>query len=512
MATDAQDPDLPFWLRPGTIAAFVAALTVLRFTLAASTGLVRDEGYYTFWSFAPSAGYLDHPPMIAWMIAVGRALLGEGEAGVRLFAVLSTPAISFAMWRTGRLLWDARIAGLAVIWYNLTLAGGLLFIAVPDPPSVTFWALAIWTVAEFGRGRNANWWLVAGLFAGLALLSKYTSFFLGAGLLLYLVASRERLQWFRLWQVWAGGLIALLVFLPNLIWNAQNSWASFAHQGQRLSSYGLSFGSMPGNFGDLVAGQALATGLFLFILIVVAVAAFLLRRDVPGRAELALPVFTSLPIVLYFIAYTAQFRVEANWLLPVWPMLSLAGAWAAVRIRPKGWPLAVPLALLRWAQAPVGLVLLGLIYAQAMWQPFALGQAIDRTRDMRGWDVMRAEVEALAAATGASWIASAADYGLAGQLASYGRFAGSALAVRAVDDPARWSFLAPVDAALLSQPGVLVLPAWAPAELPLQFFSEAVPAGEARRIQASNGEELERFRVYRVNGPLPGTAAALGGG
>ena len=78
----------------------------------------------------------------------------------------------------------------------------------------------------------------------------------GAGLLLWLVTSRERLGWLKLWQVWAGGVVALAVFLPNLIWNAGNGWASLAHQGQRLEGYGLSFGSMPDNLLDLLAGQA----------------------------------------------------------------------------------------------------------------------------------------------------------------------------------------------------------------------------------------------------------------
>jgi hypothetical protein len=61
-----------------------------------------------------------------------------------------------------------------------------------------FWALTVLAIAEFVRSRNANWWLVAGLFAGLGLLSKYNVVFLGAGILLYLMTSRERLAWLRL--------------------------------------------------------------------------------------------------------------------------------------------------------------------------------------------------------------------------------------------------------------------------------------------------------------------------
>lgn len=510
MAIRGSETPPPIWLRPPAVIGIVAAVVLIRFIVAGATGLVRDEGYYTFWSMYPAAGYLDHPPMIAWLIAAGRALLGESELAVRLFPVAGTAIVSAAMYRTGRLLFDTATAGLAVIWFNLTVAMGLLFIAAPDAPSVTFWALTIWAVAEFMARRNPNWWLAAGLFAGLGLLSKYTGFFLGAGLVLLLLTSRERRGWLGLWQVWAGGALALLTFSPNLIWNAGHDWASFAFQGQRLGDFGLSFGSMLDNLLDLVGGQALATGVFLFVLVIVGAVAFFLRRDIAGRANLALPILTALPMLLYFVAYTARFRVEANWLVPVWPMLSLCGAWAAVHVRPRHVVPASAMALLRWAQAPVGVVIVGLIYAQALFQPFALGQAIDRTRDMRGWDGLQAEIAALAAANGAQWIATGGgDYGLTGQLATYGRFAGTTLPVRQADEPQRWRFLPPLDPALMEAPALFINSAWAGTELVSQFFAQAELVGEARRLQGE--EELERFYVFRVSAPLPEAEAVLAG-
>ena len=105
----------------------------------------------------------------------------------------------------------------------------------------------------------------------------------------------------------------------------------------------------------------------------------------PRRANLALPIFTAAPILLYFAAYCLRFRVEANWPIVAWPMLSLAGGWAVVHCRPRGGFRAATLAVLRRAQVPVGLALVLLIYVQAVWQPWSIVQAIDRTRDMRGW-------------------------------------------------------------------------------------------------------------------------------
>jgi 4-amino-4-deoxy-L-arabinose transferase-like glycosyltransferase len=499
MATPTSERELPLWLRPPAVFLICAVIFIARFYVASATGLVRDEGYYTLWSMHPEFGYLDHPPMIAWLIGVGRALVGESEMAVRLLPVIATGLVSLAVYRTGRLLFDAHTAGIGVIWYNLTLVGGLMFIAAPDAPVVLFWTLAVWCVAEFAARRNANWWLAAGLFVGLGLLSKYTMAFLGAGLVLYLVTSRERRGWLGLWQIWAGGAISVLVFLPNLIWNAQHNWASIRFQGARLEDFGRNFGSLS-NLLDLIAGQALATGVFLFLFVIAGAVLLFMRRDMPGRPNLALPLLTSLPILLYFIVYTLRFRAEANWLTPVWPMLSLVGAWTAVHLRPTNRLLDLPLALGRWLQAPVTLVLIALIYVQALWQPFELRQAIDRTRDMRGWAGLQREVESFARDNNVAWVATAGDYGLMGELAAYTAMAKSALPIVTVEGGPRWEFLPPLTVQMLSGQGLFVERARASRDLAARYFASHELIGEARRMQ---GEEvLERFEIYRVSGPL----------
>jgi hypothetical protein len=187
-------------------------------------------------------------------------------------------------------------------------------------------------------------------------------------------------------------------------------------------------------------------------------------------------------------------------------MLALVGAWTAIHLRPKHALLDLPLAIGRWAMAPLGLVLLGLVYVQALWQPFEVGQAIDRTRDMRGWRLMFAEVESFAAANGAAWIAVAGDYGLTGELATHARFAGSPLDVRPLDEGVRWGFLPPAEPSLLERPALFIERA-GPGDRAAEFFGEAVLVGEARRLQGE--EELERFEVYLVSRPNERAQAVL---
>src|SRR5260221_4882355 len=87
MAPLDQNRGQPLWLRLPTVIAVVAVLTLGKIWLAGKTGLSFDESYYTLWSLHLSPGYLDHPPVVALLIALGRLIGGDGELGVRLPAI-----------------------------------------------------------------------------------------------------------------------------------------------------------------------------------------------------------------------------------------------------------------------------------------------------------------------------------------------------------------------------------------------------------------------------------------
>src|SRR5665213_1160860 len=105
--------------------AAVLGFVALHLVAGALIPLSPDETYYLSWSRFPAWSYYDHPPMIAWWIWAGTHLLGETPLGVRLFAVLSLIPSSWALYVTGRLLFDPRTAALSVIWINATLLVGV---------------------------------------------------------------------------------------------------------------------------------------------------------------------------------------------------------------------------------------------------------------------------------------------------------------------------------------------------------------------------------------------------
>src|SRR5688572_1936700 len=201
--------------RPAAVLlAAILALGLVRVWLAASLGLTEDEAYYRLWALAPARSYLDHPPMTGWMIAFGRWVAGDTPLGIRLPAILVSLGGPLVLWRTASILLGPIVARRAT-WIALAMpllaVGGVII--TPDTPSVLFWGLAGWALAELYSSRNANWWLVVGLTAGLGLLSKYSNLFVGASILLWLAWSPGNRVWLRRWQLWAGGVLACLLAL-----------------------------------------------------------------------------------------------------------------------------------------------------------------------------------------------------------------------------------------------------------------------------------------------------------
>jgi len=215
----------------------VAVLLLLRAAMAGFLPLSADEAYYWLWSRQLAAGYYDHPPAIAFLIRTGTMLFGDTEFGVRFCGVLLSVAASWFVWQTGlAILRDGTKAALAVLLFNLTLMTGVEMLAVtPDTPSIAATAAFLFCLAKLQQTRDGRWWLWAGVAAGLGLLSKYSGLFAGAGAAVWLLASPRERAWLKTIWPWAGGVLALLIFLPNLLWQSQHQWMTFAFQFGRVT-------------------------------------------------------------------------------------------------------------------------------------------------------------------------------------------------------------------------------------------------------------------------------------
>ena len=173
-------PAAPRWLG---VVALIAVLTVMRMVYAGVIELRTDEAYYWTWSKESVLSFLDHPPMIAWFIRFGTAIFGDTNLGVRfagIVAMLVTQLLLADIVR--RVTHDVRAVVFAVLMPEAALYYGLLMAKVaPDTALIPFAVAMLWSLVRLHESGDARWWLAAGLFAGLALLSKFTARHAAAG-------------------------------------------------------------------------------------------------------------------------------------------------------------------------------------------------------------------------------------------------------------------------------------------------------------------------------------------
>jgi hypothetical protein len=393
----------------------VAALVLLRLVGAALTPLTFDEAYYWIWSKNLALGYYDHPPGVALVIRLGTMIAGDTELGVRLVSILLALPMSFAVYRTAEILFGGKqLAANAAILLNVTLMAAVgTLIVTPDSPLLVASSFVLFFLAKVLESGRGAWWLAVGAAAGAALVSKYTAMFFGPAILIWLISVPKLRPWLLSPWLYLGGLVALIVFSPVILWNADHHWVSFIKQLGRgeVVSFRLSF------IGELIPTQiAFATPL-VFILGAMGLYA-LMRREGGALASRVLIGAMFWVVTLYFLWHSLHARVEANWFAPVYPALAIAAAVAASLTRWERVSQRVADFCLRWA-SPVGVLMFVALIVQANTGVLSGFRRDATVRSIGvGWPALAAEIEATRARVGASCVL-APDYGTASWLAFY---------------------------------------------------------------------------------------------
>lgn len=306
-----------------------AAVVLLRLLTAWQMVLIPEEAYYWMYAQRPAWGYLDHPPMIAWLIAAGTTLAGDSELGVRIGVWLLGLGTIGLTWRLSRDLFGRGAAAWAALLVAvLPLTCGVGFLATPDAPLALFWLLTLVCFFRAYRGGGIGWWLAAGAAMGAAFISKYPAVFLlfGAGLMLVIEPRGRRML--RRPGPWLALLAAGVVASPVILWNAQHDWASFRFQFARRLSEG---GALePEQTLVWLASQLLTLtpiGLALLAAVLV-VGLSRWRRD--RRGAWRMTVAFGLPWLAVCLVHSLRGEVKPHWALPAYlSLLPAAGLWLA---------------------------------------------------------------------------------------------------------------------------------------------------------------------------------------
>jgi 4-amino-4-deoxy-L-arabinose transferase-like glycosyltransferase len=204
--------------------------------LSPAYGFHGDEMYFVVAGQPPALGYVDQPPLTPFLSALSVALLGVSPTAVRVLPALEMALVVVLVALIARDLGGSRRA--QVVAATVAALSGYLgagHLDTTTEPDLLAWALVLWLVVRLLGGRNRRLWLAVGLVAGIGLENKTTLLFLGAGIAAGLLLARRwdvvRSPW-----AWAAAGIAIVLWLPNLAWQAANGWPQLA-MAQAIGGY-----------------------------------------------------------------------------------------------------------------------------------------------------------------------------------------------------------------------------------------------------------------------------------
>ena len=216
----------PFaWLPVAGVAAGALVVLVL---VAGRYGYHRDELYFVAASKHMAWGYVDQPPLSVALVWLSRRFFGDSLYGLRIFPALAFAAAVVLAGLTARELGGRRFAQtLAALLLAVSPFLILAHMAGPTVYDLLGWALVMLVVLRILRTGDQRLWLLVGLLVGVSLYAKHTILFLVIALLVGFVANRQ-------WKVllspylWLGAGIAVLLWVPNLLWQAHHGWPTLA--------------------------------------------------------------------------------------------------------------------------------------------------------------------------------------------------------------------------------------------------------------------------------------------
>ncbi len=392
----------------------LAVSAIVRGIMAAWLEFGNDEVYYWTYALYPDLSHFDHPPMVGWMIQLFSLNLRlDSEFFIRLASVFFMTADTYIIYRIGKDIKDAQTGFYAALLYTASVYGFVItgIFIMPDTPLMLFWLLAIWMAIRYFAGlprfarndadddtlrviarrndeaiQKNSYLLFFGLFAGLAMLSKYSGVFLWVGMGLYiLVFNRKQLK---NPYLYVSLLISALCCIPILYWNNKYDFISFSFHGDRVGLGKINFAT----FGTELAGEFLYNNPVNFVLIVIAVVAAFKRKIHLEKPIQRLLLCTTLPLIAAFLLISLTRPTLPHWNAPAYSTLILLAACHLSDKKPmKEGLIAIPKGIVAALCVMLFVVVFGAAEIQTGFipldrhtEPEMLGRN-DFTLDMYGW-------------------------------------------------------------------------------------------------------------------------------
>lgn len=303
------------------LAVCLGALLALRLAglYANATDLVVDEAQYWSWSRELAFGYFSKPPMIAWVMRGASAICGDGEMCLRAASPVLYTAAAFMLYLSGRALYGARIGFWSAIVFatlpGLSYSSNLI---TTDVPLILFWMVALYAWIMLVQRRSMGFAILLGASIGLGLLAKQAMIYAFLCIACHAAVSREAREALKGGRAIAVALIALALFMPNVIWNAQHGFPTVRHTETNIGWHYPYIHPL-----RLIEYLGAQFGVFGPILIVVLARAAWREIRAPADPNKILLLSFSLPVLALLAVQALLSRAHGNWSATAYPAASI---------------------------------------------------------------------------------------------------------------------------------------------------------------------------------------------
>jgi Dolichyl-phosphate-mannose-protein mannosyltransferase len=234
------------WWRGATAPLLALGAVKLAVHLATNGnyGFHRDELYYLASGQHPALGYVDYPPVTPMLARLDTSLLGTSPAALRILPAIVGALLVVLTGLCAREMGGGRgtqaLAAFVALVCPLLLGANWLF------QTVTFdqltWLIAMYLVLRLVKSNSARLWVALGLDLGIGFETKFTILALGAGILAATLSSAELRSRLRTRWPWICLGIAVVLALPNLVWQVANGFPTLTYIGNHSADISQSGG------------------------------------------------------------------------------------------------------------------------------------------------------------------------------------------------------------------------------------------------------------------------------